>query len=120
MVVMDIVHPAIEEYLRRVAPPSEGVALEMERLADRRHFPIVGPLVGPLLFLLARSIGAREIFECGSGFGYSAYWFARALPAGGRVVLPEGSAGNCASAPRFLSRAGLVGTGAIAKRKPPE
>ena len=112
---MDIVNPAIEEYLRSVAPPREEVALEMERLADRRHFPIVGPLVGPLLFLLARSIGAREIFECGSGFGYSAYWFARALPAGGRVVLTEGSAENCASARGFLSRAGLMDRGTIEK-----
>jgi len=115
MVAMDIVHPAIEEYLRRVAPPGEGVALEMERLADRRHFPIVGPLVGPLLFLLARSIGARDIFECGSGFGYSAYWFAHALPAGGRVVLTEGSAENCASARGFLSREGLMDRATIEK-----
>src|SRR6058998_166425 len=104
---MDIVNPVIEGYLRRVAPASDEVALEMERLADRRRFPIVGPLVGRLLFLLARSIGAREVFECGSGFGYSAYWFARALPPEGRVVLTEGSPENCASARGFLGRAGL-------------
>src|SRR5258706_14145206 len=105
---MDIVNPAIEEYLRRVAPASDEVALEMERLADRRRFPIVGPLVGPLLFLLARSIGARDGFECGSGFGYSAFWFARALPPQGGGVLTEGSAANCASARGFLSRAGVM------------
>src|SRR6059036_1391050 len=79
----------------------------MERLADRRRFPIVGPLVGRLLYVLARSIGARDVFECGSGFGYSAYWFARALPTEGRVVLTEGSPENCASARGFLGRAGL-------------
>ncbi len=112
---MDIVNPAIEEYLRRVAPASDEVALEMERLADRRRFPIVGPLVGPLLFLLARSIGARDVFECGSGFGYSAFWFARALPPEGRVVLTEGSAENCASARGFLSRAGLMARAIIEK-----
>jgi len=115
MLPVDIVNPSIDEYLRRVAPSGEGVPLEMERLADRRHFPIVGPLVGRLLFLLARSIGARDIFECGSGFGYSAYWFAQALPDGGRVVLTEGSAENCASARGFLSRAGLMDRAAIEK-----
>ena len=112
---MDIVNPAIEEYLRRVAPPGDEVLAEMERLADRRRFPIVGPLVGRLLYLLARSIGAREVFECGSGFGYSAYWFARALPADGRVILTEGSAENCASARGFLGRASLIGKAVIEK-----
>src|SRR3989454_12584842 len=112
---MDIVNPAIEEYLRRVAPPSEEVPVEMERLADRRRFPIVGPLVGRLLYVLARSIGARDVFECGSGFGYSAYWFARALPEDGRVILTEGSAENCASARGFLGRASLMGKAVIEK-----
>src|SRR5262245_13406128 len=87
----------------------------MEPLADRRRFPIVGPLVGRLLEVLARAIGAREIFECGSGFGYSAYWFARALPPGGRVVLTEGSSENCASARGFLGRAGLMDKAVIEK-----
>ncbi|MGH9798559.1 MAG: O-methyltransferase, partial [Candidatus Polarisedimenticolia bacterium] len=73
-----------------------------------RRFPIVGPLVGRLLQLLARGIGARSVFECGSGFGYSAAWFAPALPPGGRVVLTDGSAANCETARDFLGRAGLL------------
>jgi predicted O-methyltransferase YrrM len=112
---MDIVNPAIEEYLRSVLPAGDEVLVEMERLAERRRFPIIGSLVGRLVFVLARSIGAREIFECGSGFGYSACWFARALPTGGRVVLTEGSAENCASARGFLGRAGLMGKATIEK-----
>ena len=112
---MDIVNPAIEEYLRRILPSGDEVASEMERLAERRRFPIVGPLVGRLLYVLARSIGARDVFECGSGFGYSALWFARALPDDGRVVLTEGSAENCASARGFLGRAGLMAKAVIEK-----
>lgn len=105
---MDIVAPALDAYLLEVTPPRDAPAEEMERLARERRFPIVGPLVGRLLNLLARSIGARSVFECGSGYGYSAYWFARALPAGGRVVLTEGSKENCDSARDFLGRAGLL------------
>jgi len=112
---VDVVNPVIEEYLRRALPTGDEVTLEMERLADRRRFPIVGPLVGRLLYVLARAIGAREIFECGSGFGYSAYWFARALAPGGRVVLTEGSSENCASARGFLGRAGLMDRAVIEK-----
>ena len=105
---MDIVAPAIDAYLHEITPPRDPVAGEMERLAEKRRFPIVGPLVGRLLYLLARSIGARTVFECGSGYGYSAYWFARALPPEGRVFLTEGSKENCASARDFLGRAGLL------------
>jgi predicted O-methyltransferase YrrM len=104
---MDIVAPVIEAYLRGVAPPSPGVLQEMERVAAERRFPIVGPLVGRVLFLLARAARARTVFECGSGFGYSAAWFAQALPGDGRIVLTDGSAENCAAARDYLGRAGI-------------
>jgi predicted O-methyltransferase YrrM len=105
---VEIVSPAIEEYLARVAPESAGVLLEMERLAAVKRFPIVGPLVGRLLHLLARAVGARAVFECGSGYGYSAVWFAGALSPGGRVTLTDGSKENCAAARDYLGRAGLL------------
>ncbi|MFQ5876413.1 MAG: O-methyltransferase [Acidobacteriota bacterium] len=105
---MPILPAPIEAYLRRVAPPGDPVTLEMERLAAERRFPIVGPLVGRLLFLLARLVPARAVFECGSGFGYSALWFARGMPDGGRVVLTDTSEENCAAAQEFLGRAGLL------------
>lgn len=104
---MAIVDPGIEDYLRRMLPEREPVIREMEELAKRRDFPIVGPLVGGVLFLLARSITARTVFECGSGYGYSALWFARALPEGGRVILTDSDGGNCAAARDYLARAGL-------------
>ena len=62
-----------------------------------------GYVVGRLLHLLTRAIGARRVIELGSGFGYSALWFARAVGAGGRVVLTEGSAERAAQAREFLS-----------------
>jgi caffeoyl-CoA O-methyltransferase len=108
MRLVNIVDPRIEDYLDTIIPRRTDVLEEMERLAESRHFPIVGPQVGRLLWLLARSIGARHVLECGSGFGYSAHWFAQALPPGGRVVLTEGSADNCAQARDFLERAGLL------------
>jgi predicted O-methyltransferase YrrM len=103
---VNLLDPRIEEYLERLTPPSPAVVAEMEALAARRHFPIVGPLVGRLLYIMTRTLGARNVLECGSGFGYSACWFAEALPPGGRVVLTESSAENCAQARDFLARAG--------------
>ena len=104
---MNIVDPRLDEYLERLVPERPPVVREMEALAARRHFPIVGPQVGRLLHLLARGIGAKNVLECGSGFGYSAWWFATALPDGGRVVMSEGGAENCAQARDFLGRAGV-------------
>ena len=104
---MNIVDPRIESYLEQLTPPRPAILAEMESLAERRHFPIVGPLVGRLLYTLTRALGARHVLECGSGFGYSAAWFAEAIPEGGRVVMSEGSKENCDLAHDFLTRAGL-------------
>lgn len=106
-----ILDEAVAEHLAGLHPPPDPVQAEMEALARERDFPIVGPVVGRLLFTLAKAIGARRVFEMGSGFGYSALFFARAVgPAaeGGEVVLTEGDAKNIARARDFLARAGLA------------
>jgi caffeoyl-CoA O-methyltransferase len=105
---MDIVHPAIESYMHSLtAWDNEPVLLEMEALAEERGFPIIGRLCGRLLELLALSIGARRILEMGSGFGYSAYWFARATGSEGEIHLSDGNPDNERKALDFLGRAGL-------------
>lgn len=55
----------------------------MEAYAREAHFPIIGPTAGQFCYLMARAIGARRIFEMGSGFGYSTAWFARAVKENG-------------------------------------
>ena len=103
----DIVFPHIEAYLEGLEATRDRVLIEMERQAAERDFPIVGPLVGRTICLLARSIGARRILELGSGFGYSAYWFARALPDDGELILTEMSAANSAEAEAFFRQGGV-------------
>ena len=104
---MNIVDPGIEDYLRRLYDDGDPVRLEMEALGAARNFPIVGPLVGRHLGVLARAIGARRVFELGSGYGYSALHFARAVGDGGAVHCTELSAENVALARTFLERAGV-------------
>jgi len=103
----DIVFPFVEKYLEGLETTRDAVLLEMERQAQAGDFPIVGPLVGRMLCLLARSIGAKRIMELGSGFGYSAYWFARALPEDGELILTEGTAQNMAQAREFFRQGGV-------------
>src|SRR5262249_43976792 len=85
----------------------DAVRHEMEDLARQRDFPIVGPLVGRMLEVLTRSIGARRIFELGSGYGYSALHFARAAGPGAVVHCTELSEDHIRLAEGFLTRAGV-------------
>ena len=103
-----IVHPDIDRYLGQIQPSPDPVLREMEVVAERRRFPIIGPLVGRLCEQLARAIGARSVFEMGSGFGYSTFWFARALPEDGQVVHTDADPAKGSEAVRWLEQGGLA------------
>jgi predicted O-methyltransferase YrrM len=102
-----IVDAGIEDYLRGLYDDGDPVRLEMEALGRQRDFPIVGPLVGRQLLQLTLSIGARRVFELGSGYGYSALFFARGVGAGGAVHCTDLSEDNVRLAEGFLRRAGV-------------
>ena len=78
-----IISRDVSEYLDALVPKRPPELGRMERHALETRFPIIGPAVGQLCYLLARTIGARRIFELGSGFGYSTAWFARAVQENG-------------------------------------
>ena len=103
----DIVNSRIEDYLRKLYDDGDPVRLEMEEMGRQRKFPIVGPLVGRYLQVLTRSIRARRVFELGSGYGYSALHFARAVGEAGVVHCTELSEENVRLAEGFLTRAGV-------------
>ena len=77
----------IEDYLTELVPRRADELRKMEQVAARTDFPIIGPTCGHACYLLARMIGARTVFELGSGYGYSTAWFARAVHenGGGKV-----------------------------------
>lgn len=77
----------LANYLDSLVPARTGELAAMEAEAAATRFPIIGPASGQLCYLLARLIGARTVFELGSGYGYSTAWFARAvLENGGGMV----------------------------------
>ncbi len=102
-----IVDPAIERYLSSLPRAPHPVQEEMERIGAERNFPIVGPLVGRLLEQVARAIRARDVFEVGSGFGYSTLFFAHAVGDSGRVVHTERDQKKSDEARTLLGRAGV-------------
>jgi predicted O-methyltransferase YrrM len=106
--VKPLVAPELDRYIRGLLPPRHPVVAEMEEQARERDIPIVGPAVGALLEILARSVGARRVFELGSAIGYSTAWFARAVGPKGRVFYTDGSEKNAAEARGYLRRLGLL------------
>ena len=102
------VNPAIEEYMLGLSGSTDHPVLEeMEHLAREQNFPIVGRLVGLFLETMAKSINARRVFEFGSGYGYSAYWFAKATGKQGKVICSDGDGNNRVKAQQYLQAAGL-------------
>jgi caffeoyl-CoA O-methyltransferase len=106
--LLNPVEPAIENYMRGLLGRTDNPVLsDMETLAHERNFPIVDRLVGVFLETQARSINARRVFEFGSGYGYSAYWFAKAVGEQGQVICTDGDPLNKAKAEQYLNAAKL-------------
>lgn len=99
---------AIDDHLTDLAAAQhhDQILTEMETRATELGFPIVGRAAGRFLELQARAISARRVIELGSGYGYSAYWFARAVGGDGEVVCTDGDPDNARLAESYLRRAG--------------
>jgi caffeoyl-CoA O-methyltransferase len=75
----DLISPQVSQYLDTLVPVHEPEMQEMEAMAARTNFPIIGPALGYLCYLVTRMLGAKRVFEMGSGYGYSTAWFAKAV-----------------------------------------
>jgi len=103
-----ITNPRVDNYLYAMLPERSAVLADIERQADERDIPIVGPAVGRLLYQYARLIGAKQIFEMGSAVGYSTIWWAMAVSDGGKVHYTDGSRKNADEARGYSTRAGVA------------
>ena len=104
----EFVSTDVTRFARAVGPQPDSVLDEMQAYGEEIDFPIIGPEIGGWLQLLACVVDARRIFEFGSGFGYSAYWFARALPSDGEIVLTEVDTDELEMAQEYLDRGDLA------------
>lgn len=104
---MEFPSPEIDAYLKELTPESSEILREMEALAAEQEFPIVGPLVGRILFQWVKVSGVKSVFELGSGFGYSALWIAMALPDQGQIICTEFDKKKAERGMNFLDRAKL-------------
>lgn len=96
---------AVEKYIYGILPQREPVLKEMERQAQKRNIPIVGPAVARVLFQYARLINAQKVFELGSAIGYSTLWWARAVGEKGEVFYTDGDPAKAEEAGKYFKRA---------------
>ncbi|MGH9877125.1 MAG: O-methyltransferase, partial [Nitrososphaerales archaeon] len=106
-----ITNAKIEHYIYNLLPESPGILSELEQVAKERHVPIVGPLVGRFLYILARASRAKRVLEIGTAIGYSAIWFGLAVKQHkGTVITVEIDENSANEAKRNIARAKLQGT----------
>lgn len=77
----------LRPYLDSLVPPRRPIVQEMERYAEEHDFPIVGPASAYFMYTIAKMVKARQVYEMGSGFGYSTAWFAKAVQENGGGVV---------------------------------
>ncbi len=74
------------DYFRQWIPQRSKQLQQLETEAKTEQIPIIGPVVGQLLYLMARLHNARRIIELGTAIGYSTLYLAQACRhTGGKV-----------------------------------
>jgi predicted O-methyltransferase YrrM len=97
----------VDSYLLDNLPARDALLTRMEEYAVDAGFPFVGPLAGNMISMLARSIQAKRILDLGSGFGFSAIHFARAMPEDGTIICVDSDDANRKRALGYFKEAGL-------------
>jgi predicted O-methyltransferase YrrM len=103
----DITNIAIEDYLNNLMPERPPIFTELEGRAQKRGLPLIGPVEGQLIYLLAKSIDAHEALEIGTATGYAAMWLLQAVaPKGGCLTAIERQPERYRLALDYIERAG--------------
>jgi len=108
---MDIVDPAINDYLLAHSEPADDLLRDLADETHRDLAPQSGMQItkdeGELLTMLVRLTGARQAVEVGTFTGYSSICIARGLPSDGRLLCCDVSEEYTSVARRYWERAGV-------------
>ena len=109
---MDIVSPAINDYLLAHSEPADEVLRDLAEETHRELGGAAGMQIshdeGELLTMLVRLVGARNAVEVGTFTGYSSICIARGLPDDGHLLCCDVSEEWTSIARRYWERAGVA------------
>jgi len=101
----ELLQETTARFLDAMVPEGDDVIREMEAHGETHGPTTVGRTVGGVLRLVAGLSGAERVFEFGSGYGYSGYWFALG---GAEVVLTDVDEATLDRARDFFEQGGLA------------
>jgi caffeoyl-CoA O-methyltransferase len=108
---MNIVDPAIDDYLVAHSEPADDVLRDLAEETRRELAQQSGMQIshdeGELLTMLVRLTGARQAVEVGTFTGYSSICIARGLPGDGHLLCCDVSEEYTRVARRYWERAGV-------------
>ena len=103
-----IVGGVVEKYLLNILRPRDKVLKYLEKDARENSVPIIGPLCGNLISIIATGCNAKNILEIGTATGYSGIWLARvAKKNSGKLITIEMDRKRLGIAKKSFSKAGL-------------
>jgi predicted O-methyltransferase YrrM len=100
---------AVDEHVAGLLAPHDAALEGALRTSEAADLPAiqVSPPQGKLLYLLAKTIGAKSILEFGTLGAYSTIWLGRALPEDGHLITLEADPAYAEVARANIARAGL-------------
>ena len=100
----------VDDYFGKLLAPRDATLDDVLAANAEAGLPAhdVSPVQGKMLALFVAMTRTRRILEIGTLGGYSAIWFARALPASGRVVTIEANAAHADVARANFDRADVT------------
>ena len=99
----------MEKYLYGLQRPRDKVLSFLEKDAVKNNVPIIGPLVGNFLSMLATTCKAKNILEIGTATGYSGIWLGRvAKQNDGKLTTIEFDPGRVKIASKSFEDAGIA------------
>ncbi len=99
-------HP--DRYFRKWIPGRSKLLIALEKEAEEQQIPIVGPVVGNLLYLLVMVKNPDRIVELGTATGYSAVFMGNACRSiKGKLTTFEADPGLARQASQHIEKAGL-------------
>lgn len=99
----------VDHYISSLLIHEDDILLSVQQTLKDAGLPssTVSPNQGKFLQVMARACNAKKILELGTLGGYSAIWFARALPADGSMITVEIDPARAAIAKKNIELAGL-------------
>jgi predicted O-methyltransferase YrrM len=106
---LQITNTTVEKYLYGLQRTRDKVLTFLEKDAMKNNVPIIGPLVGNFLSMMATSCRAKNILEIGTATGYSGIWLGRvAKQNGGKLTTIEFDPARVKIASKSFEDAGIA------------